>query len=909
MLLFIIAGLTTGSVYSLAGVGLVLTYKTSGVFNFAHGALATVSAYLFYTLHVQHGMPWPLAAVISVFVVGAVCGLLLELVARRLNGTTLAIRVAATVGILLIVQGVAVIIYGTVITRTVPQFLPTHPFTIAGTVLTSDRVIVFAIGLVATVALYIYFRTARMGVAMRAVVDNTDLVDISGTSPTAVRRLAWVIGTTFAAASGLLLVPFITLDATTLTFLVVAAFGAAALGRFSNLPVTYLGGLLIGVGASLATKYFTTGWASGISASLPFLALFAVLLVTPRSRLVERLRVAPRRVAAWTMPWQIQGAFGVVLLAVLIMVPGFAGIYLSGYIEFLAFTIVLLSLGLLVRTSGQVSLCHATFMAIGVSAFSHLAFNDHWPWFAALLAAGLVTIPIGALLSIPAIRLSGLYLALATFGFGLLVQYMFYTENYMFGSIGAPLNVPLPMQSFLGLTGSLKSYYYLCLLITVVIALAMVAVNRSRLGRLLRALADSPVGLATSGSSTNVTRVVVFCLSAFLAAIAGVLGAGAFSAVGADSYQPVLSLTLFTVVVIMIGGAPWYAFVGAAGLEILPSYLTSTNVTNWLQVVFGASAVLFAITPPEARELPQGVRDFFDKLVRRRPPSARRALGDDGPMAPQRVERATVEARDIRVAFGGLIAVDGAAVLAQTGQIVGLIGPNGAGKTTMFNVCSGLNRNAKGSVVLDGTDITRRSAASRARHGLGRTFQQMELFDSLTVLENVALGAEARFAGANALRHLVSSPGTKRRVHGSAVEAMRECDLLELADRTVGSLSTGQRRLVELARCLAGSYRILLLDEPSSGLDRTETARFGEILQRAVQQRGVGIFIVEHDMGLVSSICDYIYVLDFGKPILDGRPREVLSSAVVREAYLGSSIEDLGLAASAAGEIETEVQA
>ena len=182
---FIIAGLTTGSVYGLAGVGLVLTYKTSGVFNFAQGALATVAAYLFYTLHVQHGMAWPLAGFICVFVLGPVLGLLLEILARALANATLNTQVASTVGILLMVQAGVVLIYGTTVVRDIPPFLPGGSFDIAGTSVTSSQIVVFAVGVAATAALYGWFRLARGGVAMRAVVDNPELLDIAGTSPAA----------------------------------------------------------------------------------------------------------------------------------------------------------------------------------------------------------------------------------------------------------------------------------------------------------------------------------------------------------------------------------------------------------------------------------------------------------------------------------------------------------------------------------------------------------------------------------------------------------------------------------------------------------------------------------------------------------------------------------------------------
>ena len=906
MLPFIIAGLTTGSVYALAGVGLVLTYKTSGVFNFAHGALATVSAYLFYTLHVEHGMPWPAAAFICVFVVGPVLGLVFEQVTRRLGNVSLAIKVVSTVGVLLAIQAIVVIIYGTTETRTVPQYLPATAFHLGGAVVTLGQIIIFAVGAAATVALYVYFRVARTGVAMRAVVDDSALLDISGTSPIAVRRWAWMIGVTFASASGVLLVPFINLDSITLTFLVVAAFGAAAIGAFRSLPLTYLGGLVIGIGAALSSEYFTSGLLSGLSASLPFVVLFVVLMVSPRRWLAERTAVLHRDRAEWTAPWPVQAFFGLILLVILCLVPGFAGIHLADFSQFLAMTILFLSLGLLVRSSGQVSLCHVSFMAIGVCAFAQLAVGLHWPWFLALLVAGAIAMPVGALLAIPAIRLSGLYLALATFGFGLLMQYMFYTENFMFGSTGIGVQVPMPDFPALGLDGSDTSYYYLCLVLTILVTAVVILIGRSRLGRLSRALADSPRGLATTGTSVNVTRVLVFCLSAFLAAIAGVLAAGAIGQASGDSYPPIQSLVYFALVIITLGGAPWYALTAAAGLMIVPSYLSSVNTSNWLQVIFGVTAIGYAMTPPRLKGMPPGLAQRIDQLVRRQPAGTGPSAGPPrAAVAAPTVSGGSLQARDIRVRFGGLVAVDGVSVEAPPGRITGMIGPNGAGKTTMFNACSGLITPSGGQVVISGNSVSRLGPAARARRGLGRTFQQMELFDSLTVRENVELGAEGGNAGPNPVRHLTSTPRTRRLVRDRASEAIARCDLTELAERTAGSLSTGQRRLVELARCLAGPFRILLLDEPSSGLDRAETARFGEILQRAVADRGIGILLVEHDMALVTDICDFVYVLDFGRPVFQGTAAEVMSSPVVKAAYLGD--DEVERAATSAAEPNQEV--
>jgi ABC-type branched-subunit amino acid transport system ATPase component/branched-subunit amino acid ABC-type transport system permease component len=902
---FILAGLVTGSVYALAGVGLVLTYKTSGVFNFAHGAIATASAYLFYTLHVQHGMTWIPAAIICLFVLGPLLGVLMEWIARPLAEASLAVRVVSTVGVLLVIQSLAVIIYGTTQTREVPVFLPSHPFTIGSTVITTDQIIVFVVGAAATAGLYAYFRIARTGLAMRAVVNEADLLDISGTDPIVVRRWAWIIGVTFASASGVLLVPYITLDATTLTFLVVSAFGAAAVGRFTNLPGTYLGGLLIGVGASLATKYFTNGALAGLSSSLPFLVLFVVLLVSPRRRLAERARTVARSQSAWSAPWQIQAAAVLVVLVVLCLVPGFATDHLTDWTQFLAMTVLFLSLGLLVRTSGQVSLCHAGFMAIGVCAFSQLAVVHGWPWLLALLGAGVIAIPVGALLAIPAIRLSGLYLALATFGFGILLQFMFYPLQFMFGDIGQAVTVPTPKWLAIGLTQSEKSYYYLCLVIAVLATGLVIAITRSRLGRLLRALADSPTGLATSGASINATRVLVFCISAFLAAIAGALAAGAVGQAAPQSYLPMNSLLYFVLVVIGLGGAPWYAISGAIGTTLITSYVTNSNTTNWLSVMFGLLALALALTP-EHKRASHRIQAKIDQLARRdrsrsgaragspapeQPAPEQPAPEQPAPAQPAATRHGSLEVADLRVTFGGLVAVDGVSIQAPTGRITGLIGPNGAGKTTFFNACSGLNRPSRGVIRLDGADISRRGPSYRARRGLGRTFQQMELFDNLTVRENVALGLEGSFAGPNVLRHLASSRHSLRRVSAITSKMLRQCDLLDLADRTVGSLSTGQRRLVELARCLAGPARILLLDEPSSGLDRMETARFGEILRSAVRERDIGILLVEHDMALVTDVCEYVYVLDFGEAIFAGTSAEMAASPAVQAAYLGRADE------------------
>jgi ABC-type branched-subunit amino acid transport system ATPase component/branched-subunit amino acid ABC-type transport system permease component len=888
---FVIAGLVTGSVYGLAGVGLILTYKTTGIFNFAYGAVASVAAYVFYELNVIHHIPWVWAALVSVLGVGVILGLLFAPLARALAGASLAAQVTATVGVFLIVEGGTILLYGTTVTRSVPQFLPTGAHSVFGATVTDDQIISVVIAVIATVLLWGAMRFTRLGTSMRAVVDNPELLSTAGTSPLRVRRVAWLVGTTFAALCGLLLAPRqpdLTGDG--LTFLVLQAFGAAAVGAFTSLPLTFLGGLGLGIGSALCSEYFTSGLLGGLAPSLSFVVLFLVLLLMPKRRLTTKLTVRSRTSGAWRAPWQVQLAAGGALIVVLLFVPSFAGFHLTAWTQALADLLGFLALGLLVRTSGQVSLSHVAFLAIGACGLSHLAVDHGIPWGVAVVLSGLIAVPISAVLAIPAIRLSGLYLALATFGFGALLSYMFYTENFMFGSIGEALAEPRPQLSWLNLSSD-TAFYYLVLVIVALGVGVTIAITRSRLGRLLQAMSDSPRGLETSGASITVGRITIFCIYGFMAAISGALGAAAQSSASGDTYAPLLSLTYLALIMITVGGVPWYAVQAAIGLDIIPSYFSSPDVANSLTVVFGIFAVTYVFSVSSMDDRRRRWQARLDPIFRKpkAADAAQRALSSL--WTEPRVPETVLEIRDLRVVFGGLVAVDNVSLRASTGRITGLIGPNGAGKTTTFNACSGLNRPTRGVVEFGGRNISRFGAARRARHGIGRTYQQMELFDSLTVAENVRLGREGAMAGSNFLTNIFTRPAETRQISAAADRAMAACSVSDLASTPVASLSTGQRRLVELARCLAGDYRLLLLDEPSSGLDREETAKFGNILQTAVSELNIGVLLVEHDMDLVMSICDEVYVLDFGQLIFRGTPSEVQESPVVRKAYLGEDIE------------------
>jgi ABC-type branched-subunit amino acid transport system ATPase component len=250
----------------------------------------------------------------------------------------------------------------------------------------------------------------------------------------------------------------------------------------------------------------------------------------------------------------------------------------------------------------------------------------------------------------------------------------------------------------------------------------------------------------------------------------------------------------------------------------------------------------------------------------------------------------TLRTREITVRFGGLTAVDGASVEVPDGGFVGLIGPNGAGKTTMFNSISGFITPTSGEVFLDDRDITKLGPSQRARLGIGRTFQKLELFGRMSVFDNLMVAAESAESRLDIVSDLLSLPRRHSEENRCARIADEMLDLLDLSwarDRRAADLPVGHARILELGRALATKPSIMLLDEPSSGLDSDETKSFGELLRRVNEEMGIGILLVEHDMDLVMDVCKQLYVLDFGRLIADGTPKEIMKNAAVRSAYLG----------------------
>jgi ABC-type branched-subunit amino acid transport system permease subunit len=404
-----------------------------------------------------------------------------------------------------------------------------------------------------------------------------------------------MLGCSFAALAGVLLAPLIGVDAVILTLLAIQVFGAAVIGRLTSLPLTYLGAMVIGLGQAMATK-LVTGHQSlnGLPTSLPFIILFAVLVLSPKGFFQEVVRTKAaairtgRRAVGRTFPWPVL----IALVAVAVLLPGrLSGARLLTATSTLGFVLVFASLSLLIGLSRQVSLCHAVFVVFGATTLSHLT-DAGVPYLPALLLAALAMVPVGAVVAIPAIRLSGLFLALATFGFGILAQNLLFLTKFAFGA-SSVVRIPRPKVFGIDMAGDQSFYYFV--LATVVLGVAAVeAVRITRLGRVLRALADSPTATESLGINPTAARVIIFCVSAFLAAIAGGLLGTLTQVVNTSTFDFFQSLVWVTVLVTAGTATLGGSVVAALLLVTAPAIFTGQTFVELQPVFFGVAAILLA---------------------------------------------------------------------------------------------------------------------------------------------------------------------------------------------------------------------------------------------------------------------------------------------------------------------------
>ncbi len=596
---FTIIGIVLGSAYAVAASGLVVTYATSGIFNIAHGAMGMFMAFVYWQLSVAWHMNTALAFVLTVFVLAPLLGAVVErAVIRWMDPDNVATALAVTVGLTLLFFGLVDNYLWKPSARVVPQFFGFDGFTFLGVRIDWEEVITVGAAIAIAVGLRLFLYRTRTGIAMRGVVDNRSLIGTFGGRPARLSTLSWAIGASLASVAGILVAPRLQLQPLILTLLVVDAYAAAMIGRLRSLPMTFLGALIVGLASSYALGYVpNTGfWAStpvqGLTQSVPSIVLFIVLLVLPMHRVRSG---APQRHAPLAPAGLLRSLQGGVLLvagvgvAVSFMGPGSVVKLGIG----LALGLVCLSLVPLTGWGGYVSICQLTFAGLG--AYAMYKFGSGGSLLGLLAAAGLAG-AVGALVALPALRLRGLYLALATMAFATLMDNAFFPWSAVFGFNGS---VAVQRPDLFGLhVTSDKAFTVFLAVVFALFSIGVLALRRGPFGRVLVGMKDSEAACATLGLSLTTTKLIVFTLSAAMAGVAGALYGGAESVAGGTSFEMFESLLVLAVVA--IGGAAVCsgALAGGLALGFLPG--------NAQDVFIGAGTVALAFYPDGVLPLAYG---------------------------------------------------------------------------------------------------------------------------------------------------------------------------------------------------------------------------------------------------------------------------------------------------------------
>lgn len=585
-LAFTVFGLFSGAAYAIAASGLVLTYTTTRVFNIAHGALGMVMSFVFWDFSVRQGLPVWLSLVLVLLVVAPAVGWLLQrFVTRGLGEGPVSVALVVTVGLLVGCIGFATQIWPPE-ARSVLPFFPTTSFELGGVIVTGHQLLTIVLSAATALGLYLLLNRTRIGTAMRASVDNPELLRLFGGKPDTAAALSWAIGVALAALAGVLLVSQVGLDYYALTLLVINAYAAAMLGRLQSLPLTFAGAMALGLATSYASGYLPTeGLLNSVRNVIPALFLFLVIVLMPQAQLrigqVKGIVSAPLPSMTKSLGWS-----AALLLVIALLAGSLADSDLLLVGTAATYAMVMLSLVLLTGYGGHVSLAQLTFAGVGALAYAKLDEpNLYGLAVAALIAAG-----VGALVALPVLRLTGLYLALSTMAFAYLMDKMVFQADFAFGFNGT---LPAERMSVLGTSiTSTGGYVMLMAVFFVLTALALLLLRRGPIGRLLIAMRDSPAACGTLGLDLRWFRVALFGLSAGMAGLAGALYAGLRQTIGAADFQFFNSLPLLLLAVVFGVTSVTGATLGGIGLMLLPVMQSDhPSIAGLIFAVIGFGAV------------------------------------------------------------------------------------------------------------------------------------------------------------------------------------------------------------------------------------------------------------------------------------------------------------------------------
>ena len=939
-LVLLLSGLVSGALYSLIASGLTLTYSATGIFNFSYGAVAYLCGYLFYLLNTALHWPALLAAAFVVLIVAPALGLLLDVaIFRPLAQTSDAAKIMATVGLLIALPALTRFVSDRIIDLTSASLptsndiaqvnfpggigpVPAKQWTLFdGVVISSDQVIVFAVAAVAAVVLWILLRRTRVGLRMRAVVDRPSLASLRGVDTMMTSRVAWSTGMVLAALAGVVAAPIVgTIQTSPFLTLVFIGSAAAVFGGLKSVPIAFAGGLFLGVAQNMAAAYlpFTQNIA-GFGTAVPFILLLATLLVLNRDRgrragsvsedvrpldYLEHLSPLRRR-----LPWTLA------TVALIVYICFIANRFWLDVIGTgLALSIIYLSFVVVTGLGGMVNLAQAAFVNAAGLTTGLLATHYGWPFFPAMLVGVLTSVIIGVVVALPALRLGGLYLALATLALG------FILDNVLFGwrwFTNGPngWRVRPPALGPVNLADR-RSMAIVLLVIVLLTVLVIHNLRRSATGRRITAVRSSSIAAATSTLSPTGAKLVVFATSAAIAAIGGVMLASLQGNVTGTSKVTVDGLLWLATVVLFGIRRPGAAVVAGVFGAVLPEVLRGgihVGSFGWHGTAsVEIPAILFGLGAVTLARSPDGIlADMAEKRYRKRLARADRGAGASE--APGRIEQVTAReeseiARDVSERTGALIAegivgvnnvditsalrsradsavldlsqlvvgydqvqvLHGVDLSLVPGQIVGMFGANGSGKSTLVSTCAGVLRPTSGTIQWNTQDVTTLPTRRRATRGLLVAPESRGIFPGLTVEENLRVTLPDREA--------------RESVYG------RFPVLRERRRIVAGNLSGGEQQILTLAPFVAQPPKILIADEPTLGL---APMMVEQIMQIFVDLRDLGtaILLVEEKTAAVLPIADWVAVLALGHIVWQG-PADATDHDKLSAAYFGDVIPE-----------------
>jgi ABC-type branched-subunit amino acid transport system ATPase component/ABC-type branched-subunit amino acid transport system permease subunit len=891
--------------YGMLAVGLLLVFRASKIINFAHGEIGAFGAAVL-AATAAGGLPYWIAFLVAVAAAGAVGAGSEMLIVRRLQSAPLVISVVATLGL-----GQLLTIVSSVLANgeAVPQPSGFPTFDVGALLMTPAHVAMLVLTPVVVTALTIFLRRSRMGIAMRAAAANPDAARMAGMQAGRLSSIAWAIAGAVAAFTAILVLPTRGFSGGSFVGpgLLLRAFACAVIARMVSLSVAFVAGIALGALEQLLLANFPSS--GSVELAIFVVVLGALLLQRNQGGRSEEkgtwgaiqafspLPVAMRTLPAIRLLGRTLFAVFVVVAAIL---PTFSSNETADILTRIAvYSLIGISVTLVTGLGGQLSL--GQFAIAGVGAAASLQAELHGaPFLAGLVAAAVAGALVSLVIGLPSLRIQGLMLAVTTLSFALAAEAWFLQQPWMFGTGAAARRPTIAGFSF----SSGKNYYYIALG-TLVFGLWLArGVWISGVGRRMRAVRDNEEAARAFTIPATQVKLQVFVMGGILAGLGGALYSHMLGQVSSQAFPIGASINSAALAVIgglglLVGG-----LVGALYIVGIPEFVPLDNVglltvsAGWLFLLLNSPGGVGPMLAPFRERTVDFLarRSGLDpKLERSVTPGGgvggEQALvlaGDRRQGAPHGSRLLVVEGLTKR--FGGLVAVNGVTIEARAGEILGLIGPNGAGKTTLFEILGGFTKPNSGTIRFAGKDVTALRPEQRARLGLIRSFQDAALFQTMTVHETVMLSLER----IHPTRFVSGIVGTNRRADRikdrRADELLGGLGLMSFRDTKISALSTGSRRMTELACLIALEPTLLLLDEPTSGIAQRETEALGQLLLRIRDELDLTIVIIEHDIPLLMTLSDRVVAMEQGTVIAVGSPEEVQADPRVISSYLGGDV-------------------